>query len=329
MVPPMAKRLPSNKTATLDVVRFDYSQIPTEHRNALKADATAIRKSLIQAAGALMDIGERLERWRDVLPHGAWLPWVLTETGMSDQWARDAINVFRRFRDKWTVLEDLDIALPQTALIRLSTAPEAAIEDVIDRVREGERLTVADVDAVVKGHRKRIRAEDEATTAARAVPASPTAEDMLRAMADRARDEMVPRVIERMLTVLHIIEDAEAQLASGGKYSLAKLQSELRVRAQWLTDALEQVTQRRATIATKSVHVTMLERAGHAPGPWADVTDFLREFAHSSSWEATKAADVPALIARGKAALHGVLSPEEREEAAAARSGMRLAFGAP
>ncbi|WP_156921889.1 hypothetical protein [Azorhizobium doebereinerae] len=148
-------------------------------------------------------------------------------------------------------------------------------------------------------------------------------------MADHARDELVPRVVERMLVVLGILEDAEAKLASGGKYSLGKLEGELRVHAQWLTDAIEQVTQRRATTASRSVHVTLLNRAEHLPGPWADVTACLRDIAHSSSWEAIKSADVPALLRRGKATLHGVLSPEEREAAAAIRAGMRLAFGSP
>ncbi|WP_164738537.1 DUF3102 domain-containing protein [Aquabacter cavernae] len=323
----MAKRLPSNDTMASDVVvRFDYDQIPAEQRKALRADANAIRKSLVQALGALMDIGERLERWRDVLPHGAWRPWILAETGMSEQWARDAINVFRCFRDKSMLLEDL--ALPQTAIVRLSTAPEAALEDVLDRVKEGEKLQVADVDKIVKTHRKRQK-DDEAAEKAKVIRASPTAADTLREMANEARDELVPQVIDRMLIVLRIIEDAEALLASTGKYSLGKLQSELHARAKWLTDALEQVTQRRATTPTKAVHTTLLDRVEHAPGPWADAAAFLRDIGHSSFWEATKAADVPALIARGKKALHGVLSSNEREKASAARAGMRLAFGGP
>ena len=44
-----------------------------------------------------MEIGECLYRAKEALPHGAWLPWLATETGMSEQWSCDCINLFIRF----------------------------------------------------------------------------------------------------------------------------------------------------------------------------------------------------------------------------------------
>jgi hypothetical protein len=279
----------------------------------MKADAGEIRKGLIRAASALMDAGERLTRWREILPHGTWLDWVWEEAGMSDQSARDAINLFRRFEHSPTLLHDLDLALPPTALVRLATAPDGAFEDVLDRVKDGERLRVVDVQHIVSDFRKRNPEPDTGTESAPAAqPVYTTAAAALIGMADRARDELVPQIVVRLRTVLHVIEDAEALHASKGKTSLAKLQQELRGEAQWLTDALEQLSQRQAPTGSDVVHRTLLSRAGHEPGAWADVAAFLRDISHSVSWESIKAAQVPDLLERGRTALHAVLSPLER-----------------
>ncbi|HVW56714.1 MAG TPA: hypothetical protein VHC00_13605 [Rhizobiaceae bacterium] len=109
----MAKRLAKFlKDGDADVVvRFDYSKVPVGHQEPLREDAKAIRSNLIRAAGYLMDT------------HGAWLPWVEAEAGMSAPKGRDAIKVFRRFRDTPLLFADLDLALPETAIVRLAASP--------------------------------------------------------------------------------------------------------------------------------------------------------------------------------------------------------------
>jgi hypothetical protein len=304
----MAKRVAKIVKDAADViVAFDYSKVPAEHREPLRADALAIRSNLIRAAGYLMDTGERLARWRDVLPHGAWLPWVEAEAGMSAQSARDAINVFLRFRDKPLLLQDFDLALPQTALVRLATAPDNAFEDVRDRLDEGDKLRVADVDEIVKRHRRLVKGEDNAGTVVDPEPAGSSGAETLRTMVDRARDELVPVVINRLVQVLYILEDYEAE-----KPSKKKLEGKLRADAQWLTDALEQLTQRRAFSDTSLVQKTLLDRQQHEPGPWADAAAFLRDISHSTAWEKIDAADVPELVWRWRACLEAVLAPDER-----------------
>lgn len=305
----MAKRLARiAEDAAGVIVGFDYSKVAVEHRDALRADAKAIRSNLIKAAYHLMDTGERLARWREVLPHGAWLPWVEAEARMSPQSARDAINVFLRFRDIPLLLEDLDLALPQTAIVRLATAPDAAFEDVRDRLIEGDKLRVAEVDEIVKRHRRLAKGEEENAEAAAPEPAASSGSDILRTMVDQARDGLVPVVINRLVQVLYILEDYEAE-----KPSKKKLEGKLRSHAQWLTDALEQLTQRRAVSGTSLVHKTLLNRQQHEPGPLADVATFLRDISHSIAWEKEiDAADVPELVRRGKEVLEAVLSPEER-----------------
>jgi predicted transcriptional regulator len=234
---------------------------------------------------------------------------------MSVQWARNCINLYLRFADEPLLLSDLDLALPPTAIVRLVAAPEAAWEDVVDRVREGEKLRVVDVEDVIKDHRDREKAAEGETPrtrssgGARAVPAVAA----LRKLADRARDELVRRTVERMQAMLQVLEAAEERLTTGPKVTSAELQKP-REDAQWLTDALEQLTQRRADSRTHLIHKTFLDRPAYEPGPWAGAATFLADIASSEDCAATIRQAGPAgFVKRGVKVLRGVLgrpSPE-------------------
>lgn len=291
-------------------VRFDYETVDPEYRAGLQEDAREIRARLKETALGMMDIGERLVRSRPKLPHGAWLPWLLSETGMSESWSRDCMTLYKRFHDQPLLLDDLDVALPPTAIVRLASAPDTAIEDVMDHLGEGGKLRVVDIEELVKRHRTHAKKEKDAIKERNPEPAAaadPVGADALRILADRARDELVPLVIDRMQQILAFLEDTEERHKAGHKVSLKDLQANLRERAQWLTDALEQITQRRAASDTKLVHVTFLDRPEHEPGPWASAAAFLRDLSASSAWEKIKAADVPELLRRGREALQAVL----------------------
>lgn len=289
-------------------VRFDYEKVDPAHRDGLQEDASEIRARLKETALSMMDIGERLVRSRPKLPHGAWLPWLLSETGMSESWSRGCIKLFKRFGDDAMLLEQLDVALPPTAILRLASAPDTALEDVKDHVSEGGKLAVAEVEALIKRHRNSENEPEDATRGAEpAAAAGPLGADALRIMADRARDKLVPLVIDRMQQVLVFLEETEDRYRAGHKISLRDLQANLRERAQWLTDALEQITQRSAVSDAKLVHQTFLDRPAYEPGPWAEAASFLRDLAASSAWEKIKAADVPELLRRGHEVLQAVL----------------------
>lgn len=310
-----------SKVTTLDrgaaAAHFDYDVVAAERRDALREDARQIRLRLIETAGAMMDIGERLVRSRSVLPHGTWLPWLATETGMSVQWARNCINLYLRFADQPLLLSDLDLALPPTAIVRLVAAPEAAWEDVVDRVREGEKMRVADVEEVIRDHRDRERTAEGKVQRARSSLVADTgaipAVDALRRLADRARDELVPQTVKRMRMMLQVLEAAEERLTTGPRVTKAELQN-LWKDAQWLTDALEQLTQRRADSRTHLVHKTFLDRSAYEVGPWADAAAFLADIASSEDCAVTLRSTEPAdFVRRGVKALRGVLSNSSPE----------------
>ncbi len=114
----------------------------------------------------------------------------------------------------------------------------------------------------------------------------------------------------RLAELLHFIHDAEMRQTAGRKFTLVDLQKLMRPRAQWLTEALEQLSQRRASSPVSLLHDTSLDRPEHDPGPWADVATFLRDIGHSSGWERIKAPSVPELLQRGRDALEAVLPQE-------------------
>lgn len=292
-------------------VRFDYETVDPEHREGLREDAREIRARLKETALSMMDIGERLVRSRPKLPHGAWLPWLLSETGMSESWSRGCIKLFRRFGDEAMLLEQLDVALPPTAILRLASAPDTALEDVKDHVSEGGKLGVAEVEALIKRHRDRENEpEDAAGETKPARKAEAVGAEALRWMAEAAHADLAGATEKRLAKLLHFIHDAEGRLTSGRKYSLAELQQVMRPKAQWLTEALEELTQCRAASSVKLLRETSLERGEHAPGAWAEVASFLRDISHSTGWEIIKAQNVPELLRRGRISLEAVLSRE-------------------
>ncbi len=287
-------------------VRFDYETVDPAVRGRLQEDAREIRARLKETTLSMMDIGKRLVRCRPLLPHGAWLPWLLSETGMSESWSRGCMKLFQRFDNDELLLEQLDVAMPPTAIVRLATAPDSAIEDVMDHVKEGGTWQLADVEALIKRHRDGASKPEDApgkTEPAQALVGA----DALKVLADRAQGELLPLVADRMQQVLVFLDETDERYRAGHKISLRDLQASLRERAQWLTDALEQITQRRAVSDAKLVHQTFLDRPEHEPGPWADAASFLRDLSASSAWERIKAADVPELLQRGHAALQAVL----------------------
>jgi hypothetical protein len=302
----------AQRVATVDrgaaVVGFDYESVVPERRRALQDDAREIRKRLIDAAGALVDIGERLRRARELLPHGAWLPWLVAETGMSEQWARDCVNLYLRFGDRRAILEELNLALSPTAIVRLATAPEAACEDVLGRARKGETLRVTDVEETIKRHRDRERESSGKGPVARAYADDgvPVGADALRILADRARDELIPLIVARAQAILGVLEDAEQKLADGKTVTQKSLEV-LRPDAQWLTDALEQLSQRRAAGDAKVVHLTYLDREPLDNGPWTYAASFLRGISSSDAIQTALRGRVPEFVEEGTKALRRAL----------------------
>ena len=110
-----------------------------EHERAIHDHAKGTCENIIA-------IGRHLVEARDHAGHGAWLSWIETKFGWSDQTARRYIHVYELSRDaKFNTL--VDFALPVAALYQLAApkTPETARQEIADRLAVGEKPTYAEV----------------------------------------------------------------------------------------------------------------------------------------------------------------------------------------
>lgn len=118
----------------------------------LYAQAVAIKTSMGQGVSAMIDAGEKLAAVRDMLPHGAWGPWLAAEFGWSESTARRYIAVFERFganRSRVT-----GFSAQALYLLASPATPDAAVEEIAERQAAGEALSTATVKEVVQRARK-------------------------------------------------------------------------------------------------------------------------------------------------------------------------------
>jgi hypothetical protein len=126
--------------------RFDtLDDISTQ----LAAHADAIRMLGKHTIHNIIEIGRHLTEARDDVGHGNWLFWLSREFGWSDHTARNFMQVYE-LALKSENISNLDISA--SALYRLArpSTPVEVREEVIERAKTGERITVAAVKEVVE-----------------------------------------------------------------------------------------------------------------------------------------------------------------------------------
>ena len=116
----------------------------------LAAHAVEIRRLGKHIVGDIIEI-RRLTICQNIIGPGGWYEWLDRELGWSPQTALNFTRVFQLAETK-SSKNFLDLNLPVSALYLLarpSTSDEVR-EDVIERARAGERITVAEVKEVVE-----------------------------------------------------------------------------------------------------------------------------------------------------------------------------------
>src|SRR4051794_28084474 len=91
---------------------FDYAAIDAHVAADARAAAERINRRLHQSKNDIIEIGRDLIAMKRRLGHGRFLPWIASEFGMSDQSARNFMNVAEAFGGKSKTVLDL----PQSAL---------------------------------------------------------------------------------------------------------------------------------------------------------------------------------------------------------------------
>jgi len=106
-----------------------------------------------KTAENIIKIGDNLLEVRDVLPHGQFLPWIISEFGMSDQSARNYIHVAERFGGK--IKNFLNLSSSVLYSLAAPTTPQSAVDQALELAEEGKKVTHAMAKKLIEAEKAR------------------------------------------------------------------------------------------------------------------------------------------------------------------------------
>jgi len=134
---------------------YDYNQLATEHREAVRRSARIIKPLLKRTAEDIFLIGGELRAVKDMLPHGSYTEWLEVEFGLSERMAQHFVNVRERLGPK---SEKFSVLPPSTLyLLAAPSTPDQAIHIVEERIDKGDRMSVAHVQRTIAEQKKLVR----------------------------------------------------------------------------------------------------------------------------------------------------------------------------
>lgn len=114
-------------------------------------------------------------------------------------------------------------------------------------------------------------------TVAKTAAVMSSTELALHRLAQQGAAALIPQVAERLAEIRNIFEQADAVLVSGKNPNKGQFMKDTRDTCQWLTDALEQLSQCRAASKVQTVHQTKLARQPYSDQEWGDVAALCRD----------------------------------------------------
>jgi len=100
-------------------------------------------------------------------------------------------------------------------------------------------------------------------------------EAALQQLASQAAAKLITQALDQLREVAAVFYEASDALKAGKSVNKGRLQSDLRDRCRWLTDALEQLTQCGPASKVKTVHTTFLNREAYKDQAWDAVASNL------------------------------------------------------
>jgi hypothetical protein len=144
---------------------FIYDVVPTVTAQALRAEASRIRKMVNSTTAAIIEIGRALIGVKQSLEHGQFGEWVQAECGFGLRTAENYIKASQFAEGKTKCVSLLNPA----TVYRLSakTAPPEIVQAVLDRTAKGEIVADAEVVAAfdeVKVKKREAERQQRAST---------------------------------------------------------------------------------------------------------------------------------------------------------------------
>jgi len=132
------------------IIGFDYGDLDVETRIVVQQKTGEIRERMKRTAQDIIEIGERLILVKTKIGHGRFGVWLKAEFGLTDQTARNFMNVAEAFKSQII----LDLTFSPTALVALAgpSVPQEARDEAIASATNGQAITVAKAKEIVAKH---------------------------------------------------------------------------------------------------------------------------------------------------------------------------------
>lgn len=133
---------------------FDYEQLAPEVRTDVQESTRRIHELERRTSESIVEIGRELQRVKEKLPHGEFLPWLDAEFG----WGRITAHNFMKVAETFSNVQSLNIYQP-SALYALASnnVPDEMREDFRQVADAGQKVTHSAVQNAIVDHRDRER----------------------------------------------------------------------------------------------------------------------------------------------------------------------------
>lgn len=133
---------------------YDYSVLDTVIAETVQQAAVQIRERTQNIARSIVEIGRQLHVVKNSLPHGHWGHWLESEFAWSPEQARRYMRVAERFGESGMLPELNELDHTSLYLLASPQTPDEAVNDVLERVREGKDVPHTIVKEIVAEYKE-------------------------------------------------------------------------------------------------------------------------------------------------------------------------------
>jgi hypothetical protein len=177
------------------VIAFDYSRLPADLAEEARAIAVRVREKTKSMTVTVLELGRDLTYVKARLGHGAFGTWLEAEFSGGARTAQNYMRAFDAFGDKCEIVAHL----PPTAVYALAapSVPERTRARVVKRLSAGEAVDAAQVRALVRDAKEKLRRRrEEALGAEPLVTAAPTGREVSASAGPKPADAAQRRKLE-------------------------------------------------------------------------------------------------------------------------------------
>lgn len=142
-------------TQQIRAIQFDYAKLDAKTATRARAAATRIREAVKKTLEQIIEVGSGLSNIKNILPHGAFGPWLKAEFGWSQRMAENFINVSETFGPKVEIISDLKFQPTAAYLLAAPSVPDEARAIAVERAQAGEVITTKAAKTIVRAARKK------------------------------------------------------------------------------------------------------------------------------------------------------------------------------